>query len=78
MMNLIFFQEKYFLHACPFTKEMGPGLLESVYELCLLKEFENNGITAEVRFLTLLCIKDLNYLNIFALIFLWNEKLYLR
>jgi GxxExxY protein len=28
-------------------KEMGPGLLESVYELCLLKEFENNGITAE-------------------------------
>lgn len=28
-------------------REMGPGLLESVYELCLLKEFESNGIKAE-------------------------------
>ncbi len=27
-------------------KEMGPGLLESVYELCLLKEFELRGIRA--------------------------------
>jgi GxxExxY protein len=27
-------------------KEMGPGLLESVYELCLLKEFELRGIKA--------------------------------
>ncbi len=28
-------------------KEMGPGLLESVYELCLLKELELRGIKAE-------------------------------
>jgi GxxExxY protein len=27
-------------------KEMGPGLLESVYELCLLKEFVIRGIKA--------------------------------
>ncbi len=27
-------------------KEMGPGLLESIYELCLLKEFEFRGIKA--------------------------------
>ena len=27
-------------------REMGPGLLESVYELCLLKEFELRGIKA--------------------------------
>ena len=27
-------------------KEMGPGLLESVYEYCLLKEFELRGINA--------------------------------
>lgn len=27
-------------------KEMGPGLLESVYELCLMKEFEIRGIKA--------------------------------
>lgn len=28
-------------------KEMGPGLLESVYEMCLMKEFELRGINAE-------------------------------
>lgn len=28
-------------------KEMGPGLLESVYELCLLKELQLRGIFAE-------------------------------
>jgi len=28
-------------------KEMGPGLLESVYELCLLKELQLRGIYAE-------------------------------
>lgn len=28
-------------------RKMGPGLLESVYELCLMKEFELRGIFAE-------------------------------
>ncbi len=28
-------------------KEMGPGLLESVYELCLMKELELRGIEAK-------------------------------
>ena len=28
-------------------KEMGPGLLESVYELCLMKELQLRGIFAE-------------------------------
>jgi len=28
-------------------REMGPGLLESVYEFCLMKEFEIRGIFAE-------------------------------
>ena len=28
-------------------KEIGPGLLESVYELCLIKEFELRKINAE-------------------------------
>ncbi|HTL83418.1 MAG TPA: GxxExxY protein [Bacteroidia bacterium] len=28
-------------------KEMGPGLLESVYEYCLMKEFELRGINAQ-------------------------------
>ncbi|MBA3970661.1 MAG: GxxExxY protein [Bacteroidetes bacterium] len=28
-------------------REMGPGLLESVYEMCLMKEFELRGIKAK-------------------------------
>ncbi len=28
-------------------KEMGPGLLESVYEKCLMKEFEWRGVKAQ-------------------------------
>jgi GxxExxY protein len=32
-------------------KEMGPGLLESVYEWCLMKEFEIRNISAESQVL---------------------------
>lgn len=28
-------------------KEMGPGLLESIYEMCLIKELELRGVKAE-------------------------------
>lgn len=39
---------KSILDACiTVHKEMGPGLLESVYELCLMKEFELRGIKAK-------------------------------
>ena len=39
---------KRILAACLMVhREMGPGLLESVYELCLLNEFKLNGIKAE-------------------------------
>lgn len=39
---------KNILDACiTVHKEMGPGLLESVYELCLMKEFELGGIRAK-------------------------------
>ncbi len=39
---------KIILDACiTVHKEMGPGLLESVYELCLLKELELRGIKAK-------------------------------
>jgi GxxExxY protein len=42
------FLSRRILSAClSVHREMGPGLLESVYELCLLKEFENEGIMAE-------------------------------
>lgn len=39
-------------------KEMGPGLLESVYELCLLKEFELRGINASSQVLIPLFYKN--------------------
>jgi GxxExxY protein len=38
-------------------KEMGPGLLESVYELCLLKELQLRGINAKNQFLVPLFYK---------------------
>ena len=39
---------KSILDACiTVHKEMGPGLLESVYEWCLMKEFELRGIKAK-------------------------------
>jgi len=39
---------KSILDACiTVHKEMGPGLLESVYELCLMKELELRGIKAK-------------------------------
>lgn len=42
------FLSKRILSAClSVHREMGPGLLESVYELCLLKEFENEKVIAE-------------------------------
>lgn len=28
-------------------KELGPGLLESVYEICLVEEFKNRGLSVE-------------------------------
>ncbi len=39
-------------------KEMGPGLLESVYELCLMKEFELRGIKAKNQVLIPLFYKN--------------------
>ena len=30
-------------------KEMGPGLLESIYELCLIRELEQRGIEATTQ-----------------------------
>jgi len=39
---------KIILDACiTVHKEMGPGLLESIYEQCLMKEFELRGIKTE-------------------------------
>ena len=41
-------------------REMGPGLLESVYEYCLMKEFELGGIYAENQVRVPLIYKGFN------------------
>jgi len=38
-------------------RAMGPGLLESVYEICLMKEFELRGVKAENQVLIPLIYK---------------------
>ena len=39
-------------------KILGPGLLESVYEACLLQEFKLREIKAKIKFIFLLIIKE--------------------
>ena len=41
-------------------KEMGPGLLEAIYELCLLKELELRGVKAESQVSIPLVYKSFN------------------
>lgn len=41
---------KVVLDACiAVHREMGPGLLESVYQVCLLKELELRGVRADAE-----------------------------
>lgn len=44
-------------------KVMGPGLLESVYELCLMKEFELRKIPAKNQVLLPLYYKVINLIR---------------
>jgi GxxExxY protein len=41
--------KKYFLASLEVHKIMGPGLLESVYETCLLRELQLRNISAECQ-----------------------------
>ncbi len=47
-------------------RNLGPGLLESTYEICLLKEFELRGIKAEAQIKLPIfyknCVLDQNYI----------------
>jgi GxxExxY protein len=61
---------KEILDACVAVhRELGPGLLESVYVYCLLKEFELRGINAKAKIAFPSCIKDLILENISRLIY---------
>lgn len=39
-------------------KELGPGLLESVYEICLIKELKRSGLRVESQVLLPVVYKD--------------------
>ena len=56
-------------------KEMGPGLLESVYELCLMKEFELRGIPASNQVLLPLYYKGFPISKEFRIDILVDERI---
>ncbi len=59
---------KRILSAClSVHREMGPGLLESAYELCLLKEFENEKVMAESQISIPLVYKGFKLSNDFRI-----------
>jgi GxxExxY protein len=59
-------------------KEMGPGLLESVYELCLMKELELRGIKAKNQVCVPLKYKDFELSKEFKIDILVEEEIILE
>jgi GxxExxY protein len=59
-------------------KEMGPGLLESVYEMCLMKEFEMRGIKARNQVLVPLTYKGYSLSKEFKIDILVEEEIILE
>jgi len=59
-------------------KEMGPGLLESVYELCLMKEFKLRGIPAKHQVYIPLIYKDFELSKEFKMDILVNNEIILE
>jgi GxxExxY protein len=41
-------------------KQLGPGLLESTYEKCLMYELHSNNITAHSQVILPICYKNMN------------------
>ncbi len=67
---------KIILDACiTVHKEMGPGLLESVYELCLLKELELRGIIAKSQVIIPLKYKGFELSKDFKIDILVEEEI---
>lgn len=50
-------------------KELGPGLLESVYEECFLEELKIQGLEAKIRLNYPSIIKVKNWTKLFILMF---------
>jgi len=56
-------------------KEMGPGLLETVYELCLLKELEMRGIHAKNQVILPLAYKGIELSKDFKIDILVEDEI---
>ncbi len=50
--------EKIIAAAIDVHRELGPGLLESVYEICLLKELKSRGLSVEQQVLVPVIYKN--------------------
>ena len=59
-------------------KEMGPGLLESVYEMCLMKEFELRGINAKSQVVVPLVYKGYELSKEFRIDILVEDEIILE
>jgi GxxExxY protein len=59
-------------------KEMGPGLLESVYELCLMKELELRGIKARNQVSVPLVYKEFELSKEFKIDILVEDEIILE
>jgi GxxExxY protein len=59
-------------------KEMGPGLLESVYEVCLMKEFELRGIKAKNQVVIPLVYKGFELFKEFKIDILVEDEIILE
>lgn len=59
-------------------KEMGPGLLESVYEMCLMKEFELRGIKAKNQVIIPLVYKGFQLSKDFKIDILVEDEIILE
>lgn len=59
-------------------REMGPGLLESVYELCLMKEFEQRKINASRQFSIPLIYKGMELSKEFVIDILIENEIILE
>lgn len=57
---------------------MGPGLLESVYELCMMKEFELRGIKAKNQVVLPLMYKEFELSKEFKVDILVEEEIVLE
>ena len=59
-------------------KELGPGLLESVYEYCLMDEFKRNNLRAERQVQLPICYKGHNLGKDFVIDILVEDKVILE